>query len=65
MSSNVTIHPLATLQADHEYSEIPFVGKTPDLVAFSPNASRAFITLQLGDPVDSDFHGILVPAADG
>ena len=100
VSSNVTIHPLATIaQADHEYSEIPFVGKTPDLVAFSPDASRAFITLrgpnpaptiphttvgetpgvaivdvearellqvvELGDPVDSDFHGIFVPAADG
>ena len=100
VSSNVTIHPLATIALEtHEYAEIPFVGKTPDLVAFSPDASRAFITLrgpnpaptiphatvgetpgvaivdvatrelleviELGDPVDSDFHGILVPAADG
>ena len=100
VSSNVTIHPLSTIaQETHEYAEIPFVGKTPDLVAFSPDASRAFITLrgpnpaptiphatvgetpgvaivdvatrelldvvELGDPVDSDFHGIFVPAADG
>jgi hypothetical protein len=100
VSSNVTVHPLATIgQEDHEYAEIPFVGNTPDLVAFSPDASRAFITLrgpnpaptiphatvgetpgvaivdvatrqllqvvELGDPVDSDFHGIFIPAADG
>ena len=57
VSSNVTIHPLATIaQADHEYSEIPFVGKTPDLVAFSPDASRAFITLRGPNPAPTIPH---------
>jgi hypothetical protein len=96
VSSNVTIHPLADIRdAGHRFDTIEFVGRTPDLIAFSPGGDRAFVTLRgpnpaptiphatvgetpgisildvpgrrlvrvvpLGDQVQGDFHGILVP----
>ncbi|MFN2400234.1 MAG: hypothetical protein ABR543_16590, partial [Gemmatimonadaceae bacterium] len=57
VSSNVTVHPLATIRnPDHQYSAIPFVGKTPDLVAFSPDFSRAYITLRGPKPAPTIPH---------
>lgn len=57
VSSNVTVHPLATIrQADHEYDVIAFVGKTPDLIAFSPDASRAYVTLRGPEPAPTIPH---------
>jgi hypothetical protein len=47
VSSNVTVHPLATIrEAGHGFTTIPFVGKTPDLIAFSPDVRRAYVTLR-------------------
>jgi DNA-binding beta-propeller fold protein YncE len=47
VSSNVTIHPLATIrEREHGFTVIGFVGRTPDLVAFSPDHARAYLTLR-------------------
>ena len=57
VSSNVTIHPLASLRrADHQFAVIPFVGKTPDLIAFSPDGARAYITLRGPKPAPTIPH---------
>jgi DNA-binding beta-propeller fold protein YncE len=57
VSSNVTIHSLATLRtAQHVWSTIAAVGKTPDLIAFAPDASRAFITLRGPKPAPTIPH---------
>src|SRR3970040_1280258 len=47
VSSNVTIHPLADIRrVGHGFATISFVGKAPDLIAFSPDGHRAFVTLR-------------------
>jgi YVTN family beta-propeller protein len=57
VSSTVTIHPLATIRgADHRYATIAFVGKTPDLIAVSPDAARAYITLRGPKPAPTMPH---------
>lgn len=57
VSSNATIHPLATIRnADHRYATIPFVGKTPDLIALAPDAARAYITLRGPKPAPTMPH---------
>ena len=57
VSSTVTIHPLGTIrQADHQPSVIDFVGKTPDLIAFSPDSRRAYVTLRGPKPAPTIPH---------
>ena len=57
VSSNVTIHSLATLRsADHRYATIAFVGTTPDLIGLSPDGSRAFVTLRGPKPAPTIPH---------
>jgi YVTN family beta-propeller protein len=57
VSSNVTVHPLSSIRSsDHRYWTIPFVGKTPDLVMFSPDFSRAYITLRGPKPAPTIPH---------
>jgi YVTN family beta-propeller protein len=57
VSSNVTIHPLATIrQAGHKFETIDFVGKTPDLVAISPDSRRAYLTLRGPKPAPTIPH---------
>jgi len=48
VSSNGIIIDPETLEVLHE---IPFVGKTPDIIAFSPDSRFAFITLRGPNPV--------------
>jgi YVTN family beta-propeller protein len=60
VSSNVTIHPLATIrQADHQFDTIDFVGKTPDLVMLSPDDRRAYITLRGPKPAPTIPHATI------
>jgi hypothetical protein len=57
VSSNVTIHPLATIgEAAHRWETIAFVGKTPDIVAFSPAGDRAYFTLRGPHPAPTIPH---------
>jgi YVTN family beta-propeller protein len=59
VSSNITIHPLATIRRparEHDFAVIPFVGKTPDLIAFSPGADRAYVTLRGPKPAPTIPH---------
>lgn len=57
VSSTITIHPLATIRApDHTWSTIAAAGKTPDLIALSPDASRAYVTLRGPKPAPTIPH---------
>ncbi|OGQ52216.1 MAG: hypothetical protein A3I10_00095 [Deltaproteobacteria bacterium RIFCSPLOWO2_02_FULL_57_26] len=57
VSSNVTVHPLASIrQADHQVSVIDFVGKTPDLVVFAPDYRRAYVSLRGPKPAPTIPH---------
>lgn len=57
VSSNVTVHPLATIRhADHQPSVIEFVGKTPDLLVLSPDGRRAYVTLRGPKPAPTMPH---------
>jgi DNA-binding beta-propeller fold protein YncE len=57
VSSNITVHPLSTIRrADHKFSVIPFVGKTPDLIALSPDSLRAYVTLRGPNPAPTIPH---------
>lgn len=57
VSSNVTIHPLATIRRkDHAFRTIDFVGKTPDLVVLSPDHRRAYVTLRGPKPAPTIPH---------
>lgn len=57
VSSNATVHPLNTIrQADHQPSVIDFVGKTPDLIALSPDGRRAYVTLRGPKPAPTIPH---------
>ncbi len=60
VSDNITIHPLETIRnEDHEYEEIEFAGRTPDLITMSPNSDRAFITLRGPNPAPTIPHDIV------
>jgi DNA-binding beta-propeller fold protein YncE len=48
VTSNAIVIDTGSLQVIHE---IPFTGKTPDIVAFSPDSRFAFITLRGPNPV--------------
>lgn len=57
VSSNVTVHPLAAIRRpDHQFAVIPFAGKTPDLIAFSPDGDRAYVTLRGPKPAPTIPH---------
>lgn len=57
VSDNVTIHPIASLrEADHEWDTVEGVGKAPDLIVFSPDGSRAFVTLRGPNPAPTIPH---------
>jgi YVTN family beta-propeller protein len=57
VSSNVTIHPLPRIrEPGHPFETIAFVGKTPDLIAMSPDGARAFITLRGPNPAPTIPH---------
>lgn len=57
VSSNVTIHRLATIRsADQRPSVIDFVGKTPDLIMMSPDNRRAYVTLRGPKPAPTIPH---------
>jgi YVTN family beta-propeller protein len=60
VSDNATIHPLETIRdADHQYDEMEFVGRTPDLITMSPDSDRAFITLRGPNPAPTIPHDIV------
>lgn len=57
VSDNVTIHPISTIHDEgHEFAVIESIGETPDLVAFSPDAGRAFVTLRGPNPAPTIPH---------
>lgn len=57
VSGNVTIHPLATIRnQDHAWEALEGIGQAPDLLAFSPDGSRAFITLRGPNPAPTIPH---------
>jgi hypothetical protein len=57
VSSNATMHPLnAIRQANHQPSVIDFVGKTPDLIALSPDSRRAYVALRGPKPAPTIPH---------
>ena len=57
MSSTITIHPLATIrQANQQPSVIDSVGKTPDLLMFSPDGRRAYVSLRGPKPAPTIPH---------
>jgi DNA-binding beta-propeller fold protein YncE len=57
VTSNVTVHPLATLrQAEQRPDVIEFVGKTPDLIMMSPDGARAYVTLRGPKPAPTIPH---------
>jgi DNA-binding beta-propeller fold protein YncE len=57
VSSNVTVHPLATIRnADQRPGVIEFVGKTPDLIMLSPGNDRAYVTLRGPKPAPTIPH---------
>ena len=57
VSSNITIHPLATIRKPGQQpTVIPFVGKTPDLIMFAPDHSLAYVTLRGPKPAPTIPH---------
>lgn len=57
VSSNVTVHPLATIRnADQRPGVIEFIGKTPDLIMISPGNDRAYVTLRGPKPAPTIPH---------
>lgn len=57
VSDNITIHPLQSIrEVGHAYEEITGVGKAPDLVAFSPDSSLAYVTLRGPHPAPTIPH---------
>lgn len=57
VSSNITIHPLATIRKPGQQpSVISSVGKTPDLIVFAPDYSRAYLTLRGPKPAPTIPH---------
>lgn len=57
VSSTITIHPLATIRnAGHQITVVSGFGKAPDLIAFSPDNSRAYVTLRGPKPAPTIPH---------
>lgn len=57
VSDNATIHPLATIRdPDHTWEVMEGIGVAPDLIAFSPDADRAFVTLRGPNPAPTIPH---------
>lgn len=57
VSSNITIHPLSTIRKpDQRPAVIDFVGKTPDLIALSPDTRLAYATLRGPKPAPTIPH---------
>lgn len=57
VSSNITIHPLATIRKPGQQpTVISFVGKTPDLIMFAPDHSLAYVTLRGPKPAPTIPH---------
>lgn len=57
VSDNVTIHPLETIrEPGHAFETIEGIGETPDLVAFSPDGGRAYVTLRGPNPAPTIPH---------
>jgi YVTN family beta-propeller protein len=57
VSSNITIHPLATIRKPGQQpAVIPFVGTTPDLIMFAPDHSLAYVTLRGPKPAPTIPH---------
>jgi DNA-binding beta-propeller fold protein YncE len=57
VSSNVTVHPLATIrQPGQNPAVIDFVGKTPDLILLSPDSRLAYLTLRGPKPAPTIPH---------
>ncbi|MBI4421082.1 MAG: hypothetical protein HY560_09675 [Gemmatimonadetes bacterium] len=57
VSGTITIHPLATVRnAGHEIRVLSGFGKTPDMIAFSPDHSRAYVTLRGPKPAPTIPH---------
>ena len=57
VSSNITIHPLATIRKPGQQpTVIEFVGKTPDLIMFAPDHSLAYVTLRGPKPAPTIPH---------
>jgi YVTN family beta-propeller protein len=57
VSSNITIHPLATIRKPGQQpTVIDFVGKTPDLIMFAPDYSLAYVTLRGPKPAPTIPH---------
>jgi len=56
-----------TLRGPNPAPTIPHatVGETPGVAIVDVETRELLKVVELGDPVDSDFHGIFVPAADG
>ncbi len=56
-SDNITIHPLSSIREEgHAFETIEDVGVAPDLVAFSPDATRAYLTLRGPNPAPTIPH---------
>ncbi len=57
VSSNATIHPVAGIRKPGQQpTVIGFVGKTPDLIMFAPDYSRAYVTLRGPKPAPTIPH---------
>ena len=57
VSDNATIHPLNVIhEAGHDFEEVEFVGSAPDLIAFSPDGDRAYVSLRGPDPAPTIPH---------
>ncbi len=57
VSDNATVHPLATIRgADHAWEVVGGLGKAPDLIAFSPDGSRGYVTLRGPNPAPTIPH---------
>jgi DNA-binding beta-propeller fold protein YncE len=57
VSGNLTVHPLAAIRnADHPVTVVTGVGKAPDLIAFSPDHTRAYVTLRGPKPAPTIPH---------
>lgn len=57
VSDNITIHPVASIrEPGHSFETIASVGKAPDLVAFSPDSDRAYVTLRGPNPAPTIPH---------
>lgn len=57
VTSNASIHPLATIRdPEAEVEVVDFVGRTPDLVEIAPDGRRAYVTLRGPNPAPTIPH---------